>query len=73
LPALTEKIVASPLGTWKEGKVSIILAERSAPLTECVLKGGLSALFGFYFVLVHDGTKKKMFRVLRSLTRQSQA
>jgi len=73
LPALTEKIVASPLGTWKDGKVSIILAERSAPLTECVLKGGLSALFGFYFVLVHDGTKKKMLRVLRSLTRQSQA
>jgi len=64
VPAVSNTISSSPLGEWKEGKLPLLLSERSAPLSEAIVKGGLGALYGFLLPLVHDGTRRKFFKKL---------
>ncbi len=65
LPTLTERLASSPLGTWKDGKLSIILSERSAPITEVLIKGVLASLFVLIIPIIHNSTKQKLKRRLR--------
>jgi len=62
LPLLIDGIKSSPLGDWKDGKLPIVLAERCAPITEMVVNGFLSALFGLLLPLIHNETRHKLLK-----------
>jgi len=64
LPAVRRSVDATPLGDWKDGKIGILLAERTAPLAEAAIKGSLAALFALVLPLVHDGTRNRMQNLL---------
>lgn len=64
LPALRSGIDATPLGTWKDGKVGMLLAERTGPIAEVLIKGLLAALFALVLPAVHDGSRRRLRNLL---------
>lgn len=66
LPFCTDQMAAGPLGSWKEGKIPIILAERSGPVTETLVKGVPALFFGIMVLFIHEGTRQKVLNRLRS-------
>ncbi len=64
LPAINNVVSDSPLGAWKEGKLPVLLAERSGPVAEAAVNGFLAALFGLMAPVVHDGTRKRIVNLI---------
>jgi len=64
LPALADGIANSPLGNFKDGKLPVMLTERSAPIADVIIKGLISVLFGLLIPILHNETRWKIKRKL---------
>ncbi len=70
LPALNEALTSTFLGTWKEGKLPVLLAERSGPVAEAAIKGILAAMFGLLAPFVHDESRVTLVSLAKRLKRK---
>lgn len=65
LPAMADSLEQTPLGTWKEGRLPAIMRDRSTPVAEMVIKGGLALPYGLLIFVVHNGFRNRILTKLR--------
>jgi len=65
LPWLQSGLAHTFLATWKDGKVLTVLAERSAPTTEILLKGLVAAGYIVVLPAIHPPTRAKWLARVR--------
>ncbi|MFH1843442.1 MAG: oligosaccharide flippase family protein [bacterium] len=66
-PGLIDLLADGPLGSWKEGKVILILGEKSALMSLLTVKTLASFSFVIFFPVVHEETWRKLQARVRAL------
>jgi len=64
LPWVSDGMSGTALGTWREGKLPLILMESSDLITEVLVKGVASLGFAVLLPMVHDGLRGKLRRLV---------
>ena len=65
LPWIQDGLSRTFLGSWKEGKLIVIMAERTGLVTEIILKGTLAACFIILLPIIHPPTRQKWAKKIR--------
>jgi len=64
LPQFATTVAESPLGAIKDGRIPVLLAERAVPLSAIILHTAVASLNLLLFPLFHDGTRKRILRII---------
>ena len=72
IPWAAESLNGTFIGHWKDGKAIQILIQRSAPLSEIMIRGSASLLFVGLMPLVHTPTRKKISRIFFGSTKNQE-
>ncbi len=60
MPVLVDGVGATPLGGWKDGKIVLLLTERSGLITDLILQTLFCATYLVVFPVIHRETREKI-------------